>query len=373
MSVPMQELIQRIAQQRLGGAAPPPAMSGDATSPTGGGAPPPPEAMGAPPEMPPGAMPPGAPPGMPQKPPEVPPTLMEKAAVAGSPADEGDRMKDQPVMYQVPWGEETRDLTPEQIRGTFDRYSALNYKHANLKPFVELGDELMKRAPPGTDPRDITRAMVAALTKNPQMGQQREEQQQPGRGQPRPETNADLSEQLEKWEQENAVALPPGYKELMSQVSGVGGQMGQMRAMLERVLGATDGVTQAAVMGRQQNEQQAVDLKKQLIANNMREVQQTLQLPQESAQDFLVFLAERGYTPLDLADKDLAIKVASDFKANLNSPEMDRLKSIHQRRQAFTGSLGGLPGSPPSGGTPPAGGERLASMTDYALQRRGMK
>lgn len=40
--------------------------------------------------------------------------------------------------------------------------------------------------------------------------------------------------------------------------------------------------------------------------------------------------------------------VMQDFKNNMASPEMDRLRQIHQRRSAFVSQGGGAPGGPAS-------------------------
>ena len=345
-----QEVLARIVESRLG--APGPAEALPPASPPEAGAAPPP---GAPQEVPPSA-----------KPPPVPPTVVEKAEAAGSPEDEGDRMSAPPMMYEVPFGEEKLQLTPEQIRGTFDRYGALNLKHSQLKPFVELGEELMKRVPEGTDASVVAQAMIKALTHNAQMGQAGNPQMA---GQPEtpPEGNADLSAQLETCEKENAVALPPGYKDMM----GLTSQVSTMRQMLEQVLGHSTGVAQAARQAREETDSRAVNVQRQHIMNNFGRVAQELQMPDEAAQDFMVFATERGYTVADFADYGLLRNVVSDYKANAQSPEVERLREIHKRRQAFVGTTG----SSPAGGEPAApapGADRLKGMTEFALKRRGM-
>jgi hypothetical protein len=352
MSATPEDIIARIAASQLGPGQPP-AAAAVQTGPAG---------------MPEGV--PAGPPAPPPEPPATPPTPSEIAQQALAPKDEGTAMGSPAVSYKVPFGEgDERELTPDQIKGTFDRYGALNHRHAQLKPFVDLGDELMKRAPPGTDASVIAQAMVKALTQNVQMGGQ---QQAPAAPAPQKETsNEDLSEQLQAWERDNAVSLPPGYKELMSSVTGTTGQMSAMRQMLEQVLGQAHGSVQAARESHQQGQQDAVKTREQHIINNLNRVQQQLGLPVESAQDFQMFTAERGYTLADFADLDLLMKVASDFKATMGNGELERLRAIHSRRQAFTGAAGGSPGAGP-GAAPDPGAARLQGLTDFAMKQRGM-
>ena len=55
------------------------------------------------------------------------------------------------------------------------------------------------------------------------------------------------------------------------------------------------------------------------------------------AEDFQVFANERGYTQEDFLDPQLRLRVMNDFKNSVHSGEMERLRDISKRRQAFTG------------------------------------
>jgi hypothetical protein len=61
----------------------------------------------------------------------------------------------------------------------------------------------------------------------------------------------------------------------------------------------------------------------------------------------------------------------SDFKNNMDSPEMERMRQIAQRRQAFTGSLGSTPAA---GAAPEAApeGDRFDQFASAAMAKRGM-
>jgi hypothetical protein len=80
----------------------------------------------------------------------------------------------------------------------------------------------------------------------------------------------------------------------------------------------------------------------------------------------MIFAAERGYTMEDFVDPNLTIKVMQDFRNSMDSPEMERMRGIAQRRQAFTGSLGATP----SAGEAPA--EDASAATFDRLVNRGM-
>ena len=68
-----------------------------------------------------------------------------------------------------------------------------------------------------------------------------------------------------------------------------------------------------------------------------------LNLPDESEQEFMQFAYSRGYTVEDFIDPELTMTVAQDFKANQDAPELERLRGITQKRQAFTGNSSGTP------------------------------
>jgi len=58
-----------------------------------------------------------------------------------------------------------------------------------------------------------------------------------------------------------------------------------------------------------------------------------------------------------------------DFKNNMNSPEMERMKNIAQRRQAFTGSLGSTPQATATN-APPEGASTLDNLINKTMSKR---
>ena len=293
---------------------------------------------------------PGAPP------PQQKASAEEAAATKASPTTEADQMAKPAVVYEVEFSEtDKRKLTPEQIKSTFERYSAMNYRNAQLAPVHNVLAKIMQENP-GMGPQDLASKMEAiykAQASNPTMGQQtKQAPTQPAQNQP--QSNMDIEAQLQQWEKENAASLPPGYKEMMTGTKGELGQIKQQLAMTQQmlaaVLGQSQGVAEAARAGVQQSRMDGMQAVKQQIANNIDRAQQALQLPDDAANDFMTFSSERGYSLEDFADPMLVFRVMADFRNNMNSPEMERLRGIAARRQAYTGSLAAAtPASGPMG------------------------
>ena len=297
-----------------------------------------------------------------------------QAAEKGSPETEGDKIAADAIIYEIEFGEgDSRKLTPQQIKSTFERYSALNYKNAQVKPIMDLVEQVM-RANPGVSTKqmaDQLQNILRAQESNPTLGNVEGKQS----GEIKPKDPSDLDSMLTKWEEDNAASLPPGYKDMLVGGNQTMAQMQQQLAatqqMLRQVMAQTQGVADAAKAGVASGQQKQVNAVRQQIANNIDRVQQALQLPDDKANDFMVFAAERGYTMEDFVDTQLTARVMQDFKNNMDSPEMDRMRSIAQRRQAFTGSLGSTPASSPSGQAA-QGESTFDKFSNMAMQKRGI-
>jgi hypothetical protein len=275
------------------------------------------------------------------KPQEAPTTVQEKAAEAGSPKTEGDKSSQDPVVYKVKIGDNERDLTPQQIAGTFERYRDLNYKQAQMKPVMELAEKMMQAG--NATPEQVAKFMGAAaqaMTKNAKMGRAQNPQpagtaapQQPQNG------NANISERMaaefKKYEDDNAISLPPGYREGLDELQRMRGMLQQQTAQMAQVLQASKQNAQTGVNAAQQAGQDRAGMVRQAISNNLDSAQQANGLPDTDAKLFMAFAGERGYTAEDFADKGLTNKVMQDFKNAKNGPELARLQEMQQRRQAF--------------------------------------
>lgn len=355
-----QALIDAIASRQMGvppqGNATAAATASPAAMPPGAGAPPPAPGPG-----------PGAP-----NPNNAPPTAQEQAASAGAPTDEGNKSQADAVLYEIEFQPgQKRKLTPDQIKSTFDRYSALNFEHAQMKPVLETAKAIMEHHK--MDPIAFAQAMIETAKRGADGPATFGETQASNRG---PETTAkdmpadSFEAKLKRWEEENAASLPPGYKEMMlSQVQSQR-QMQQMMQMMQDVMSKSAGVADAAKAMNDVGRDTKVQAIRQTIGNNVDRAQQALQLPDAAAQDFMVYASERGYTLEDFVDPQLTYKVMQDFRNNMNSPEMERLRSMAQRRQAFTGSLGSTPGGGAAAGAGDAAPSTFDKLVSSAMTSR---
>lgn len=302
-------------------------------------------------------------------PPEAPTTPAEKTEAEGSPKTEGDQMDEEPVLYTVKRGEEEVQLTPQQLRGLYDRYERMVEDYSQYGAFNQFGREVMKHMPPGTKPEQaIKLLMERANQHNPQMGGDPKGQGQELTAQQAP-SNADIAQQLEDWEKENAVSLPPGYKEAMAGSGQMAQEMAQLKQMLTQVLAQSAGMANAAKTASQGNINQAAQVQKQRIDNNLREVLGQAGMGEEDANAFKIFAAERGYTPIDFASKNLVRRLAQDFQAVKQTPQLQQLLETNRRRQAFTGrAVGATPQQ--GGGAPDAPPGPLADMIEQKMRQR---
>lgn len=284
---------------------------------------------------------------------KIVPTDAEKASAALAPRDEGVADGQSAVTFQVEFDGEMRDLTPQQIRSTFDRYSKLNYQHqtevAPMKPVMDFVNKIISDAKAaGNDKvnaKDVAQFLevaAKAYAKNPTMGNQSQPQGA--------KLGGNIDGEMAQWEKDNQVSLPPGYKQAAGEIQAMKNMIAQQNQMINKLLQATGGVVDASSAMASQAQAGQVSAIKQQIGNNLQTAQRQLGLPDEAENDFMQFAMQRGYTIEDFIDPQLTMMVATDFKNNMNSPEMDRLRSIAQRRSAVTGSV---EGSPSAGGTPP--------------------
>jgi len=259
--------------------------------------------------------------------------------------------------YKMKIGGEERELTDEQISGTFERYRDLNYKHASMKPVLDLAEEISRRT--GAAPDAVAKYIQDMMANGGQ-------QQAPQQAAAAPDDDAMLT----KWEEENAAALPPGYRDMRKGIRSVADGQAQLMQMLQDVMQSSKGVADAARAAQVDARQQTINSIKRQIGTNLNIAQQKLGLPNDAAKDFMTFAAERGYSMEDFVDSNLAMKVANDFKNQMNSPEFDRLKSVAAKRQAFTSSVGSSPNAGPASGGDVKGRDPVFDALSSQAQRR---
>lgn len=346
-------------------------------------------------------VPPQAAPAAPPAKPEAPKgdTAMDKVQTSAAPETEGKAADDAPVMYKVDIDGQTREFTPKQIADTHKRYADLNYKHqtqyAPIAPAVDLLNKIMSQAKAegltisGDELASfLQEALLAqANTKDAEFGAQSANNTPPPKDTARtnipmshqsmPGTPEDFEAQLAQWEADNAVNLPPMYKDMARQLQQANAQIQNMGQYMQSLVGQMQGVTQTAQGMQKEGATAQNKAYLQTIANNLQASQLKYQLPDDKEKDFMLFAGERGYSIEDFIDPNLTEKVVADFKANMDGPEMQRLRDINARRQAFTGTLnpGGAAGGPGQPTTPPAEGAddpMLNAIAQQAMQAKNM-
>ena len=297
---------------------------------------------------PPAAMAPQAPPAS-TSPQEMQPTPQEMAAKGVSPSTEGDKQSaDAAQIMRIKFGDQDRELSEAQVKGTFDRYSALNFKHQNLKPVVDLAERMLQAAQqknPNASAKDLAKFMTAAAksqTHNPQMGKGSQNPEDAARAQIAT-SSGDVDKMMKQWEDDNAVSLPPRFRETMDGMAEMKAQNAELRGMLQQVIQGQQGVTDSTQKQLDQSDMREGNVMQQRIGNNLQQAQSALNLPDEAEQEFMQFAYSRGYTVEDFIDPELTMMIAKDFKQNQEAPELDRLRGITEKRQAFTGNASGAP------------------------------
>ena len=297
---------------------------------------------------PPAAMAPQAPPAS-TSPQEMQPTPQEMAAKGVSPSTEGDKQSaDAAQIMRIKFGDQDRELSEAQVKGTFDRYSALNFKHQNLKPVVDLAEKMLQAAQqknPNASAKDLAKFMTAAAksqTHNPQMGKGSQNPEDAARAQIAT-SSGDVDKMMKQWEDDNAVSLPPRFRETMDGMAEMKAQNAELRGMLQQVIQGQQGVTDSTQKQLDQSDMREGNVMQQRIGNNLQQAQSALNLPDEAEQEFMQFAYSRGYTVEDFIDPELTMMIAKDFKQNQEAPELDRLRGITEKRQAFTGNASGAP------------------------------
>ena len=290
------------------------------------------------------------------------PSALDAGQSQGAPQTEGDKQDLPPMKYKINMNGEDRELTPEQISGTFDRYAKQVQMADAMRPVTNLYMQAAKDNP-GLTPEKFAKTLLQMANQpNKEMGGQ---DQKPNQSQTPGKTAEEISAEFEKWEKDNAASLPPGYKDMMTTNQGLQQGMKQMMGMMQQVLGRSQGQLDVAQQAAGQAQGQAVNNAKQRIANNLSSVQQKLGLPDSAESDFMMFAAERGFTMEDFLDPMLTLKVATDFKNGMQSGEVERLRGIAERRQAFTGTAPTQPGA--GAAASPSEDQNLAALVNKRL------
>ena len=291
------------------------------------------------------------------------PTEVEKAQEAVSPKTEADNSMDESVtMIKVDFGNgDVRDLSSNQIKETFNRYKDANYKLMQNKPMQPAMDFIQSivngaskngQQVSAEDVVQFLQAASQAYIKNPTMGAQKDPT--PDR-QGTPVTNmanleTEFEDQIKRWEEENAVSLPPMFREGFKTIQALQNDNANMRQTMNQFLASAGQINQDAAQTAVAAEQQAQDAYRQTAANNLNEIQAKYKLPDSESDDFFTFAYERGFTQEDFIDIGLVDKIMGDYVAVKGTPEMERLREMAKKRVAYTGNVTATPGSASAGG-----------------------
>ncbi len=301
---------------------------------------------------------------------QAPQTPQEQATQQVAPQTEGTNAKKDPFEFFEVDG---KAYTPDQLRGIANRYKGLNYEHqtkvAPISKSVEFLNALREAAQEDGTPLDdaalaslLENALTAYSTKNPTLGHTASQANAAPSGQPRSDTTVPIThgngqsvqDQIAQWESDNAISLPPAWKDAMVASGDMKAQLGALNERLNQMAQLGQQTAQTAEQQLQQAQATHQDAGRQQLVNNLQYIQQKYQFPDEQEQDFMNFVQLRGYDTFELMDRTLAETLAQDFKNNLNAPEMERLRAMAERRQAFTGSLSPSPGGNTGGAPAPA-------------------
>ena len=224
------------------------------------------------------------------------------------------------VMYDINFGEQNRQLSDKQIKSTFDRYSSLNHKHQTMKPVLDFAEQLMgaaKEKGHEVSPDQFVKGLQRAFQKNAQFGKGTNTEKSPEGKVDTPYNNATLDDDaLKRWEDENAVSLPPAYKESFAQLKSMQGDNAQLKALLKQLVSGQKDIAKGAKQGLETAATSQESSQKQRIINNLNQAH------------------------------------------NMNTPEIERLREIAKRRQAFTGTVDSAPS---------AGGSSVSSNSDQSF------
>ena len=285
-------------------------------------------------------------------------TVDEKVSKTASPQTEGDKTAVEGVVYEIEFGEnDKRKLNDTQIKSTFQRYGKLNEKHAKIKPAMELVENMMKAK--GLDAAGVKNYLEnasKAFEKNPVMGNTNPANSKADNNMAiasdTMKTPDEVEKMFTKYEEENSIDLPPGYREQFSETAKLRDTITKQNDMIKQLVDASRGMASSAAEQVSGVEAQGADNMKQQISMNLDQAQQANGLSDDDAQDFMVFAAERGYTMEDFIDPNLAQQVVSDFANAKSTPEMARLRDIAGRRSAISGSIGSSPSAETAAAVP---------------------
>ena len=263
-------------------------------------------------------------PEVPTEPPKADPspTAIEKATKQGEPKD-GE--SESPIdIYDIRMKDgNVQQFTQAQIANTMERYASLNSRMLDNKDVLDFASRITEQAkkngytPKAGEVASFLQEAVKAYTKNPTMGNVEKKQQTPADGQEGEPAQPSADDALANWERDNGLKLPPGFREQNQAIQKMAQQLQQMQQMLVQM---QNGGAQSAQQGQQalqQAQQTQANTQQMQVKMNLKEAANTNGVPDERANDFMLFAMQRGYTPADFLDPQVANTLMADFKANM--------------------------------------------------------
>ena len=194
--------------------------------------------------------------------------------------------------------------------------------------------------------------------------------------------DAEFDEKMKKWERDNAMEFPDFMKDALKNASSgnkaVMDAIANQNKLLMQVLGSTDGFVKASEKANKEAQTKSRDTRMNQIKQNLETAQKEHNIPASAESAFGAFLESRGILPGDLVDPAFANQTVADFKAVISTKEMERLKNIAKKRQAFkakgtSANPGSGLGRGAAGNVDPALGdaEEFAGLLDYGMKQRG--
>jgi hypothetical protein len=308
-----------------------------------------------------------------------PTTKSEAISSRVSPKTEADQSREE-AFIEVEIDGKREVLSASQIAGIKSRYRDLNFKNMNMKeiePAVDLIQNMVNSARQngnnvsGQDVAQFLQSAIQAFVANPTMGQQ--SQAAPATPGGQDVATDDFERELAQWERDNAVSVPPMYRNAAKMMNQLMAENQQMKMTVSQLLQQAGAINQEAGQQVQSAQQQTDQAYRQQAANNLNLAQQQFQLPDDAQDDFFDFAFGRGYTIEDFIDRDLTVRIMQDFSANRATPEMERLRALNQRRQAFTGASSSSPSMGGSPASPSADDALMQQMAQAAMAKRGMR
>lgn len=297
-------------------------------------------------------------------------TVTEQAVEAGSPETEGDLQAKSAILYEIEMSDGTkRNMSPQQIASTAERYADLNYKNAQNKNLNKVVEYAIKNGVVGSADEAALKIaqMIKAGQSNPTMGEENSKQNQ-NVAQKEERKSADA---LSEWEEQNAVSLPPGFRDMISMNQSTQQQIGQIAKLLQTFMSQTANMSKVATNEADEATMRQAQTAAQMAEMNLNRMGTEKGIADADAEEFINFAYENGYTDADFIDAELVNRLGDQFIALKRMPEYEGMKKRIAARTAWTGNMGPTPAG--EGGVAPEDNPEDATLNRLAERAPGRR